>query len=166
MKTAEEFLKEKNIDYSFFSTSLAKDIIKWMEEYTQQNTLNRDKVMEILMDKIGNRLPFHSGPFVSQAEARRIQAFDKDEHNKIYNSIADAICSLSLPTDDFKGLESGFFFNGNKSTLSEEEFMDKFTENIALRGGINWHSIKDVKIVMDSAKATIKELTKPKEEQR
>jgi hypothetical protein len=94
----------------------------------QQNTLNRDKVIEVMDDKM----------FWAFNEGRNWDLYKQD--------VADALCSLSLPT------------------LSEDQFMDKFTENIAFRGGISWHSIEEMRIVMDSAKATLKELTKPKEE--
>lgn len=48
-----------------------------MEEYAKQNTLDRDKVMEILRSKL-----YH--------------LFESDSY--VYSELADAIMSLSLPT--------------------------------------------------------------------
>jgi len=78
MKTAEEFLNDK-----FNGKGYEFKIHDWingqvsnyspcelLEEYAQQNTINRDKVMEILTSKAMSSL----------------------------DEIVDAICSLSLPT--------------------------------------------------------------------
>ena len=72
MKTAEEFLKEKGYPSDH---SITYEIAKLMEEYAQQNTLNRDKVMEIVTSY---KINFYSG-------------FKPDK-------MVDAICSLALPT--------------------------------------------------------------------
>jgi hypothetical protein len=126
MKTAEEFLKEKNIDYSFFNTSLAKDVIKWMEEYAQQSTLNRDKVIEIL-DEASRIKPkgMPSGTIM----------FDK------FPLVADAICSLSLPTLSEGEIYDKALLKYPRTTLYDEGKREGYI-------------------------AALKELTKPKEEER
>jgi len=91
MKTAEELLSEiskwniasvkqpamqKQLTISF-STAL-----KAMEEYAQQNTLNRDKVMEVFED--------HFYPQDDDQYAQR-------EYERASNSALKAICSLTVP---------------------------------------------------------------------
>ena len=148
----------------------------------QQNTLNRDKVMDIVANLI-DRTRF--------VNVSHLYVIEQKEHLK--KDITNAICSLSLPTDDFKGLENSFFFKGSKSTLSEGEytkigkpddcdvescvgpdcegcqrFQPKLITNALSEGEINpfpkslypdHHKAWEI-----GYKAAIKQLTKPKEE--
>jgi hypothetical protein len=81
MKTAEEYFEanephDPNCIISGQRVSKRR-CIQLMEEYAKQNTLDRDKVMEILRSKL-----YH--------------LFESDSY--VYSELADAIMSLSLPT--------------------------------------------------------------------
>jgi Glu-tRNA(Gln) amidotransferase subunit E-like FAD-binding protein len=99
-----------------------------LEEYASQNTLNRDKVMEILNA--------HDDTLIDQYEdVWGVIPSDS------YGEVADALCSLSLPT------------------LSEGE-IDKIVEDIAQDDEFQeWEQC-----VKAGIRKTLKELTKPKEE--
>ena len=83
MKSAEEILKSKckqlDTSKSFWGNQkvTAAQAIGAMKEYASQNTLNRDKVMEVLKQ-------FAVSPIGGHTE-------------EYQNQIADAICSLSVP---------------------------------------------------------------------
>jgi hypothetical protein len=158
MKTAEEFLNDK-----FNGKGYEFKIHDWingqvsnyspcelLEEYAQQNTLNRDKVMEVLKYHI-------------TADAG------------ILIELADALCSLSLPT-----LSEGEYTKIGKPDDCDVEscvgpdcegcqrFQPKLITNALSEGEINpfpkslypdHHKAWEI-----GYKAAIKELTKPKEE--
>jgi len=86
----------------------------------QQNTLNRDKVMEVLKEYLPG-----------------FGLFSKDVYwNDQISLIADALCSLTLPEqlepeDDFKGLDNSFFFNPPPQQPSEariDELADEYSK--------------------------------------
>ena len=85
MKTAEGYFEE------YFGTKpelpYSLDAVEFAKYYAQQNTLNRDKVMEILV----KLLKYYGGIII-----------DDDE---LINSV-DAICSLSLPNLNEEEIET------------------------------------------------------------
>jgi hypothetical protein len=126
----------------------SEELLQLAEEYAQQSTLNRDKVMEILTSKAMSSL----------------------------DEIVDALCSLSLPTqkrkDPIDPLDSYYLKDGkwhcvicdkpmNLPTLSEDEIYHRVLNSIEETGAHlkmkpdNWRLIVE---------AVHKELTKPKEE--
>ena len=83
MKTAEEWLKENcGSEHQYFSFT---DVVRKLEEYASQNTLNRDKVMDI-RNRLYDKLP-----------AGDITSFQWIELIKKHISELDDLCSLSLP---------------------------------------------------------------------
>jgi len=55
--------------------------------------MNRDKLIEIIAIELLGIVPIHKGPFVSNAEDRRVWIADKESRFKIAGSIADSIIS-------------------------------------------------------------------------
>jgi len=97
MKTAGEILssKAKQLDTSQSHWGnqkvTAAQAIGAMEEFAQQNTLNRDKVMEIIRDFRHNGFPLEVWP---NSDDRT----DANDELRWQIELADALCSLSLPT--------------------------------------------------------------------
>ena len=88
MKTKEQIIDELSTEYASSSTKLDYD--HWLEEklvkFIQQNTLNRDKVKDVLKQERDFEV------YGNGKKRYYICAEDSD-----IDEIADAICSLSLP---------------------------------------------------------------------
>ena len=89
MKTKEQIINELSIEYAKSDTRLDYD--HWLEEklvkIIQQNTLNREKVKDVLKQERDFEV------YGNGKKRYYICAEDSD-----IDEIADAICSLSLPT--------------------------------------------------------------------
>jgi hypothetical protein len=131
VKTAREILlNQRNGDDKPITAALHpegwvfKMILRAMEEYAQQSTLNRDKVMEVLVAK-SQWIESHSESAVFEGKFREL---------------ADALCSLSLPTLSEDDIRQLWYFHANVG--KDGEYMTEENFNAALN-----------------------ELTKPKEEE-
>jgi hypothetical protein len=114
MKTAEEFAEhryQKLIDdkHSWNIQQFTLwDMVEFAEAYAQQNTLNREKVMEIL-----NELFHHPHAFLTDyATQEELNQIASEDAEMIAN-YADAICALALP---------------EQNTLNREKVMEMLTK--------------------------------------
>ena len=88
MKTAKEFWRERELEKGSSEEEVDNiiddmvEVFQFAEEYAQQNTLNRDKVMEII-------------DFNTAENFKRY--FNATAPQYFFKEAADAICSLSLP---------------------------------------------------------------------
>lgn len=145
MNTAEEFWQSKNGGKSSEEATEHGELITpsyaitLIEEFTQQNTLNRDKVMEILESNFGI--------IYSPTNIAPIYGIDKIYFDKI----ADAICSFSLPAlseDKIKNLWDKLW-----NDFSDISHIDE--------SGV--HNKKVGTMSFNDFKVAVYELTKPKE---
>jgi len=54
---------------------------------------NKERLIEIIATELIGNLPIHKGPFISQAEARRLAQHDNEKRFKLAEEIADALCA-------------------------------------------------------------------------
>jgi hypothetical protein len=157
--------KEKILnDYKNYHNPRFPDTFRWDKEallgfidYILENqpTLNRDKVMEIL-------IRFDVKPSYAQT------AVYNQSIGGFRQKITDAICSLSLPTDAdqfTKGYEQGLEHGKNESlpTLSEGE-IDKLWERFSFVHESTDEDFTVRLMTKPQFELFVKELTKPKEE--
>jgi len=69
--------------------------------------MNRDKLIETIATELLGVVPIHKGPFVSNAEARRVGHGDNEKRFKIAESMADAI--LELDQSPQQGVDSQWY---------------------------------------------------------
>jgi len=138
MKTAEElrkqFQEETGVDPGNQIGFLA--YVDWIEKrLTQQNTLNRDKVMEILM---GDRRGVSYNLYLPEAE-----------------KIADALCSLALPEISEDEIDKLISKTEDEHPYKEAGNRDSYSEY-----NEGWTDACD--ILGERFKAAIKQLTNKK----
>jgi len=137
MKTAEEYFEkhephDPNVIIAGQRVSKAR-CIQLMEEYASQNTLDREKVMEILKQ-------YRDEPvkFLDEYRIRHAPNEIPDYERGLLNKYTDAICSLAL------------------SSVSEEEIRKLYFDNSYFDDYGDWY------MNIEGFKAAIKELLNQK----
>jgi len=128
MKTAKQFRKEKYGDQRHLFSDQEQELIdQMMEEYASQNTLDRDRVMEILtkQDENGNYWEILRYKREIIGVDNLLTPYDGTEE------FADAICSLTIPSVSELSevwLKFSNHKHGDILTMEYFDFMDAIKE--------------------------------------